>query len=72
MAQIYHDEDPKKLRPLTVPKIVEQLERALMDIKYNQGSREESKFLQSENVPIKTDLQIPGQFIGKEDRKAHV
>ena len=66
MAQIYHDDDPKKLRPLTVPKIVEQLERALMDIKYNQGSREESKFLQSENVPIKTDLQIPGQFIGKE------
>lgn len=68
MAQAVRDSDPKKLQPLTVPKIVEQLERALMDIKYNQqdGKNDESDFNQTGNVPIKSVEQLPGQFIGKE------
>ncbi len=68
MAQIFGDNDPKKLQPLTVPKIVEQLERALMDIKYNQSNRNDDEliFNKTENVPIKSDEQLPRQFIGKE------
>ena len=68
MAQVIGDSDPKKLQPLTVPKIVEQLERALMDIKYNQTSKNDDElvFNKTENVPIKSDEQLPLQFIGKE------
>lgn len=68
MAQVFGDNDPKKLQPLTVPKIVEQLERALMDIKYNQSNRNDDEliFNKTENVPIKSDEQLPRQFIGKE------
>ena len=67
MAQVHTDEDPKKLQPLTVPKIVEQLERALMDIKYNKEKQEESEltFNNIENVPIKSQSPPP-EFIGKE------
>jgi len=68
LAQAVRDSDPKKLQPITVPKIVEQLERALMDIKYNQPDRKDNDlvFNQSENVPIKSVEQLPSQFIGKE------
>ncbi len=67
MAQAVRDTDPKKLQPITVPKIVEQLERALMDIKYNQPDRKDDLvFNQTENVPIKSIEQLPNQFIGKE------
>lgn len=68
MAQAVRDSDPKKLQPLSVPKIVEQLERALMDIKYNQTDRKDDDqvFSQSENEPIKSSEQLPSQFIGKE------
>jgi K+-sensing histidine kinase KdpD len=68
LAQAVRDSDPKKLQPLSVPKIVEQLERALMDIKYNQSDRkdDEQVFNQTENIPIKSAEQLPGQFIGKE------
>ncbi len=68
MAQAVRDSDPKKLQPITVPKIVEQLERALMDIKYNQPDRKDDDlvFNQSENVPIKSLEQLPSHFIGKE------
>ena len=67
MAQVFGDGDPKKLQPLTVPKIVEQLERALMDIKYNQTEKnEDSLFGQTENVPMNSLENLPRQFIGKE------
>ena len=68
MAQVYGDGDPKKLQPLTVPKIVEQLERALMDIKYNQSnqSEDESAFSKTENVSVNSNDQLPRHFIGKE------
>lgn len=68
MAQVIHDEDPKKLRPLTVPKILEQLERALMDIKYNHSCTADDELIFNKigNVPIKTELELPTQFIGKE------
>ncbi len=68
MAQAVRDSDPKKLQPLSVPKIVEQLERALMDIKYNQTDRkgDDQVFSQSGNESIKSSEQLPGQFIGKE------
>ena len=68
MAQAIRDSDPKKLQPLSVPKIVEQLERALMDIKYNQpdGKDDDQVFNQTENESIKSSEQLPGQFIGKE------
>jgi len=67
LAQAVRDRDPKKLQPITVPKIVEQLERALMDIKYNQPDRKDDLvFNQTENVPIKSIEQLPNQFIGKE------
>jgi len=67
LAQVFGDGDPKKLQPLTVPKIVEQLERALMDIKYNQPEKnDELIFSQTENVPVKSMEHLPRQFIGKE------
>lgn len=65
MAQVYNDEESKKLQPLTVPKIVEQLERALMDLKYSKkDSDDELEFNNTENVPIKSET--PPEFIGKE------
>jgi len=51
LAQVSNDEDPKKLEPLTVPRIIEQLERALMDIKYKQ-SDDDFAFNNIENIPI--------------------
>ena len=63
MAQTSVDEDPKKLEPLTVPRIIEQLERALMDIKYKQTD-DELVFNSIENVPIESKDRP--QFIGKE------
>ena len=63
MAQVSNDEDPKKLEPLTVPRIIEQLERALMDIKYKQ-SDDDFAFNNIENVPIESKTRP--QFIGKE------
>lgn len=67
MAQVYNEDDSKKLQPLTVPKIVEQLERALMDIKYNKDSSQDNDlvFNNIENVPIKSQDFQP-DFIGKE------
>ena len=68
MAQVQRDDDPKKLQPLTIPKIVEQLERALMDIKYHhsENNDEYANFNKIENVPINSSEQLPTQFIGKE------
>ena len=63
MAQVSNDEDPKILEPLTVPRIIEQLERALMDIKYKQTD-DEFAFNNIENVPIESKTRP--QFIGKE------
>jgi signal transduction histidine kinase len=63
LAQVSNDEDPKKLEPLTVPRIIEQLERALMDIKYKQ-SDDELVFNNIENVSIESKTRP--QFIGKE------
>ena len=62
------DSDPKKLQPLTIPKIVEQLERALMDIKYNHSKNNDdyTNFNKIENIPINSSEQLPTQFIGKE------
>ena len=66
MAQVYPDGDSKKLQPLTVPKIVEQLEKALMEIKYSQNRQDnEMAFNQTQNVPLNPE-KVPGQFIGKE------
>jgi len=68
LAQVERDNDPKKLQPLTIPKIVEQLERALMDIKYHhsENNDEYTNFNKIENVPINSSEQLPTQFIGKE------
>ena len=66
MAQVSNDEEPKKLEPLTVPNIIEQLERALIDIKYNQPNDDELVFNKIENVPINSKKHERPQFIGKE------
>jgi len=66
LAHVSDDEEPKKLEPLTVPKIVEQLERALIDIKYNQPNDDELVFNKIENVPINSKKHERPQFIGKE------
>ena len=66
MAQISDDEEPKKIQPLTVPKIIEQLERALIDIKYNQPNDDELVFNKIENVSINSKNHERPQFIGKE------
>lgn len=63
LAQVSNDEGPKKLEPLTVPRIIEQLERALMDIKYKQTD-DEFVFNKIENEPIESNTRP--QFIGKE------
>lgn len=59
-------EESKKLESLTVPKIIEQLERALIDIKYNQPNDNEFVFNNIENVPINSKNFERPQFIGKE------
>jgi len=64
LAQASNDGEPKKLESLTVPKMIEQLERALIDIKYNHPS-DELVFNKTENVPINSKNERP-QFIGKE------
>ena len=64
MAQVSNDEEPKKLESLTVPKIIEQLERALIDIKYNQPD-DDFVFNKIENTPINSKKERP-EFIGKE------
>lgn len=66
MAQVSDDEEPKKIQPLTVPKIIEQLERALIDIKYNQPNDDELVFNKIENVSINSKNHERPQFIGKE------
>jgi len=66
LAQVSNDGDPKKLQPLSVPKIIEQLERALIDIKYNQTDGNELTFNQIDNVPINSKNQSHSKFIGKE------
>jgi len=66
LAQVSNDEDAKKLQPLTVPKIIEQLERALIDIKYNGSYDDELVFNKIENVPINSKKHERPQFIGKE------
>jgi len=63
LAQVSNDEDPKKLQPLTVPKIIEQLERALIDIKYNDSSEDELVFNKIENVPINSKKHERPQFM---------
>ena len=64
LAQVSNDGEVKKLESLTVPNIIEQLERALIDIKYNHPS-DELVFNKIENVPINSKNERP-QFIGKE------
>lgn len=67
MAQVSNEGDSKKLLPLTVPKIIEQLERALNDIKYNQSDNpDELYFNKIENEPIESKTRPRSQFIGKE------
>ena len=66
MAQVSNGEEPKKLESLTVPKIIEQLERALIDIKYNRPEEDEMVFNKIENVPIDSKKNERPQFIGKE------
>ena len=66
MAQVSDDEEPKKIEPLTVPKIIEQLERALIDIKYNRPNDDELVFNKIENVPINSKKHERPEFIGKE------
>jgi signal transduction histidine kinase len=65
LAQVSNDEEPKKLQPLTVPNIVEQLERVLIDIKYNNPN-DELVFNRIENVPINSKRYERPEFIGKE------
>jgi signal transduction histidine kinase len=64
LAQVSNDGEIKKLESLTVPNIIEQLERALIDIKYNHPS-DELVFNKIENIPINSKNDRP-QFIGKE------
>ena len=59
-------EESKKLESLTVPKIIEQLERALIDIKYNHPNDDAFVFNNIENVPINSKNFERPQFIGKE------
>jgi len=66
LAQVSDDEEPKKIEPLTVPKIIEQLERALIDIKYNRPNDDELVFNKIENVPINSKKHERPEFIGKE------
>lgn len=66
MAQVSNGEEPKKLESLTVPKIIEQLERALIDIKYNKPNDDEFLFNKIENVSIDSKKVERPQFIGKE------
>jgi len=66
LAQVSNDEDANKLESLTVPKIIEQLERAQIDIKYNQPTDDELVFNKIENVPINSKKHGRPQFIGKE------
>jgi len=66
LAQVSNDEDANKLESLTVPKIIEQLERALIDIKYNQPTDDELVFNKIENVPINSKKHERPLFIGKE------
>jgi signal transduction histidine kinase len=65
LAQVSNEGDPKKLQPLTVPKIIEQLERALIDIKYNQ-EEDELTFNKIDDVPIDSKSKSRPGFIGKE------
>jgi len=66
LAQVSNDEDAKKLQPLTVPKIIEQLERALIEIKYNKSYDDELVFNKIESVPINSKKHERPEFIGKE------
>jgi signal transduction histidine kinase len=66
LVQASNGEEPKKLESLTVPKIIEQLERALIDIKYNSPNDDEFVFNKVENVPINSKTKDRPQFIGKE------
>jgi len=56
LAQVSNEGDPKKLQPLSVPNIIEQLERALIDIKYNQV----------DDVSVDSKNRSRSEFIGKE------
>jgi len=66
LAQVSNEGDPKKLQPLSVPKIIEQLERALIDIKYNQTDDSELTFNQIDNVSVDSKNRSRSEFIGKE------
>ena len=63
MAQVSNGEEPKKLESLTVPKIIEQLERALIDIKYNESNDNKLVFNKIENVTIDSKKHERPQFI---------
>ncbi len=65
LAQVSNDEEPKKLQSLTVPNIVEQLERVLIDIKYNNPN-DELVFNKIESAPINSKRYERPEFIGKE------
>ncbi len=66
MAHVSNEGDPNKLRPLTVPKIIEQLERALIDVKYNHTDDDELAFNKIDNVQIDSKNGSQSKFIGKE------
>jgi len=66
LAQVSNEGDPKKLQPLSVPKIIEQLERALIDIKHSQTDDSELTFNQIDDVPIDSKNRSRSEFIGKE------
>jgi len=65
LAPVSNDEEAKKLDPITVPKIIEQLERALIDIKYNKSYDDELVFNKIENVPINSKNHERPHFIGR-------
>jgi signal transduction histidine kinase len=66
LAQVSNERDPKKLQPITIPKIIEQLERALNNIKYNQTEDSELTFNQIDNESIYSKNRSRTEFIGKE------
>lgn len=65
MAQLSNEEDLKKLQPMTAQKIIEQLGRALIDIKDNQNE-EDFRFNNIENIPMDFKNKSRPEFIGKE------
>jgi len=66
LAHVSNGEDPKKLESLAVPKIIEQLKHALINIKSNKPNEDELVFNKIENVAKDSKNQERSKFIGKE------